>query len=43
MWNHPKNGYSPTVTVFDYKQNKVVAYETMVKSNGILAGNYQGF
>ena len=41
-WNHPRNGSSATVTVFDNEQNKIVAYETMVKNKGIFAGNYQG-
>ncbi|KAK8882081.1 hypothetical protein M9Y10_044721 [Tritrichomonas musculus] len=41
-WNHPRNGSSATVIVFDNKQNKVVAYKTLVKSKGIFVGNYQG-
>ena len=41
-WNHPKNGSAATVTIFDNKQKKVVAYANVLKAKGYSIGNFIG-
>ena len=41
-WNHPKNGSAATVTIFDNKQKKVVAYAHILKAKGYSIGNFTG-
>ena len=42
VWNHPRNGSAATVTVIDNNRDKVVAYHTVLKSNGKMIGNFSG-
>ena len=41
-WNHPRNGTACTVTVFDKKQEKVVAFSNVQKQCNQEKGNYEG-